>query len=929
MHIRPLSLALALAAGGLTSSTNALAATEGEWTFDQNLSDQIFVDDSANGNDLTRGATTSPDTQDPGFSSDTPHGGAGNFSVEFDGTDDLGWRNDNATLNPTGELTASAWVKLDDLTLGGGATPGSNQDIIFSNIGAFGTSGGIQLGFGNGNDPGLFFLYRDASFTDRVAGTNLAEHGWTADTWYHVAATYDEVGANADLRLFIDGKPVASATTAGQVVYNNTDFFLLGTNVDGAGSVGGCCDRELDGHLDQVMLHSHELSDADIRDLAAIDIRWDNAVGGNASTRTDWDPDKLPTYASRAILQDLGGAYTVDLDADDWELLDLHIEDQAEANLHGFTITTEEGVDLSGSGKLTLGGAQVLGNGTLTTSSASLVQGHGSIALDSTIAGELAANSSGNTLTLAGEVNNQGAIYSDGGDLTVSGTIRALPTNNGDFDARDGRIDITGTIETGASNSFSADAGGELVFDGSLNTGNLAPTRALGLNGGSIDLSAGATLTNAAGKEIVGTGTLLSAGRNLINQHLIEAQGGTLTVHGTITNNNTMRAEGSGDELVVASSLHVTGGAQVYAQGGGQVDLQSPLVNDGDIYVANAGAVLSVADTGVTGSGQFRASTGGTFVFADGFSNAGLSDSDALVLEGGRIATEPGGTLTNAIGRRIQGFGTLLASGSPAQTLSNQGTVATLGGDLDVEGDLVNTGELHSLSSDSLRIGGTLSNDGTVAVNDGSELQAGGISAGTGSFSLNGGRLISTGDLALAAGATILDNGLTSAVEVMGGLSKQAGAAALFDADQVALDLHGRDLVTPLPHQIDWRAEDRGAEVGGLINNLAWGLVTFGNGIGDAASDGFDFSAETILYAFGLVIESDALLDLGGATLYYLQAGDRVNGITGTGFQNQGQFINGQIIEIDADAVATPTPAALALLLTGIALMPRRRSPRR
>ena len=253
--------------------------------------------------------------------------------------------------------------------------------------------------------------------------------------------------------------------------------------------------------------------------------------------------------------------------------------------------------------------------------------------------------------------------------------------------------------------------------------------------------------------------------------------------------------------------------------------------------------------------------------------------------------------------------------------MDNLGTVETLSGVITMEGDLDNNGTVRASPGDSIQITGTLANHGLVEIGAGAAVSVGSSSADTGAYSISGGQLSVQGDLSLGSDAYLSDNDFVGAVDVVGNFSKDAGAQSLFDADLLDVTVAGREVLVGAPHLLGWGAEDRGALAAGLIDNLALGSLTFGNGLGNPASDTFNFDLGSILYAFGLVIESDAVLDLNGSTLYYLQAGDTVNGILGTGFVNNGGYINGQIIEIDADASGAPAPAAPLLLVSGLGLM--------
>ena len=97
---------------------------------------------------------------------------------------------------------------------------------------------------------------------------------------------------------------------------------------------------------------------------------------------------------------------------------------------------------------------------------------------------------------------------------------------------------------------------------------------------------------------------------------------------------------------------------------------------------------------------------------------------------------------------------------------------------------------------------------------------------------------------------------------------------------------------------MDWQAQDLGAVVQGLDGNLTLGHLVFGDGAGGARSDLFVLGPETTIYCYGLTMQSDADVDLGGRVIYYLRDGLTHNGIAGTGFENLGQYTNGEIIEI-------------------------------
>lgn len=584
----------------------------------------------------------------------------------------------------------------------------------------------------------------------------------------------------------------------------------------------------------------------------------------------------------------------------------------------GAALSNGAALGITGTGALSDSTIRALtGGGKFNVAVGGLVQGRGTVEPGMDIGGTLSANSSGGTLTVSGAATvlatgtakaesngtlafssnlaNRGEVRATGGTVTATGTIIAATDATGDFSATASPLNLSGAaFQSGVRNTFTANASGTITLPGGLSTANLFATDALRPRGGTLTVPNGTTLTHGTGKTIAGYGQLLETGRSLVNQGTVQADGGTLTVQGTITNNNSMQAVS-----------------------GGTLALAGTLANNGQIQTSGNG-IVTIANTAPTGSGTFTANTGGFIRLANGFTNADLGTSTALLLEGGTIALSSAGSMTNAAGKTIRGYGTLLEIG---QALDNQGLLEATG-NLTVNGSVTNTGNTIRASGagSNLNLAGGLTNSGLVEITTGATLRAASV-GGDGRISLVEASMTVPGPLSLILGGYLDDNGVSSSLTVNGNLTNQSTAAGQFAFAHSTLTMHSPGLVG-IPHQLTWEADDRGAVLAGLDLNMAVGSMVFGDGIGMPGSDSFRVTGDTTLYAYGLSIRQDATLDLGGRTLYYLRDGVEYNGILGTGLQQQGSYKNGNLIEI------IPEPAVPVLLnfALGAMLLRRRRT---
>jgi hypothetical protein len=825
-------------------------------------------------------------------------------------------------------------------------------------------AGGTLLGYDTGSNPYYHWILDGTSSNHaKIEGRG------TVSRYYIGMVEYGEINANDGAG---DGILALSQGFVGQTWYGPTTVSNGGTlnvtqgdaaywNSDGATTMtGGSITGEQMRQRGDLLVNSgtNTIQNAILYDNTI----GTNTVSGGATLRTSGN-----VYLDGAIIAESGaGGYFTVLSGSLVEgkgtiSPDTTVAGTLRASVSGQTLavngtlnnqntayaagggTLDLNATVTNSGQLYANGGNVTIDAAATNNGGGNIYATGgsSLTLSSSLTNNVGASAyatSSGFLNLNGNVYNRGSVYASGGTVNVNGTIKAGTSETGDFAATSGTMNIS-AIEVNARNTFTANDNGTINLPGSPNTGNLYQTDALRPCGGTINIASGQTLTNASGKSVSGDGTLLDAGRNLVNQGTIEATGGTFNVHGNITNTGIMRAA-AGYTLNVGSALTNGTGGLIYANANATVNLESAeLINDASIYTDGSGALVTVSDAGPEGTGTFVADSGGTIRFANGFTNGSLGPY-ALQPVGGKI-TVASGSMTNAPNKVIAGFGTLL---DPGITLYNSGTVGASGGALIVAGNVNNSSLLAAAGADFLQVSGTLTNLGTVCAEGGAAISLGSVTndglievvdgLGTGSiafgnaigdgrYSFDNGSM-RFGSLFMSEDALLDDNDVAdSSLTVRTDLYKLHGGLDEFDADQLSASVYGP--LVGLPHRIQWQADDREAAFAGLDNNLALGHLTLGDGVGKQGTDVFSMTQESILYCYGLTIEADAGLDLDGATIYYLMDGLEHNGITGTGFVCEGSYYGGQIIPIGM----VPEPAALVLLaLGGLALLPRWQSAR-
>jgi len=235
----------------------------GHWKFDECQGTQ--VDDwsgNANHGTITIGGGDDQDEAGTCTSGDDTHAwnngasGKWNSSLNFDGSDDYVNMGDPSELDITGAVSLSAWIKPDSVD-------GAYRIV--------GDADGANCGYPCGgyslttNGSNVYF-----EFGDSLAGGNsgnwdqgLASNVLTAGSWAHVVGTWDgTTGANG-MKMYVNGRHVASATAVQTVIAHSTPDLAIGARHQSNDVYSGF----FPGQIDDVRIYNYASTDDQVQQV--------------------------------------------------------------------------------------------------------------------------------------------------------------------------------------------------------------------------------------------------------------------------------------------------------------------------------------------------------------------------------------------------------------------------------------------------------------------------------------------------------------------------------------------------------------------------------------------------------------------------------------------------------------------------------------
>ena len=386
-------------------------------------------------------------------------------------------------------------------------------------------------------------------------------------------------------------------------------------------------------------------------------------------------------------------------------------------NTNGFNTTIAQSIDgagaltKSGTGTLTLAGANTYGGGTIvtggtlagtTTSLQGDILNNAQVAFNQTTAGTYAGNMSGTGALLVG---GPGTLTLSGLNTYSGGTaVSAGASLQGTTTSVQGNIANNGTVTfaqaTAGTYAGSMSGSGSLTVQGG---GTLTLTGSNSYTGGT-SLLAGALIGNTASLQ----GNILNNGAVTFDQT------GSGTYAGGMSGSGSLTVQGGGT-LTLTGSNSYTGGTSLLAGAliGNSASLQGDILNNGAVIFNQTGSGTYAGN--MSGIGSLTVQGGGTLTVtgANTYTGATTVNGGMLVVNGSLTSTvtlSNGGTLGGSgnIGTLVVSSGGLLAPGNSIGTLNVNGNLVQNGGSFVVEANAQGQSDRVNVSGTATLTGGTV-----------------------------------------------------------------------------------------------------------------------------------------------------------------------------------------------------------------------------
>lgn len=472
---------------------------------------------------------------------------------------------------------------------------------------------------------------------------------------------------------------------------------------------------------------------------SAQSIDWLNAIDGNWNDSANWAGGNIPNLNTEIAVLGLSGAYTAFV-TNNFTIGGLDITNpNATVSIGANQLTISGNTNNSGTVLVNTNGSTF--NGSVFVNVDATLGGNGSMLLNGIgQANDAALNvQGGSTLTHAASHTIEGGGQISGMILNNGTVVANLPASVG--------LHLNGTLDQSGGGSAGADNG----------------TLVLGSNGVTI----GGELFSLNGGEIVTGGNNHILRGVMVSGNLIVPSSRFLVIDGTFENNGSIEIN---PELnVFNGTLRFDSSSAVL--GSGEILLFSTGdINDARLQTQNGSIVTIGSAQTVQGSGSIDASTGGQFI-NQGTINANdpanvlalagdhIGDGGVYRADGGELNLRTNMTISNAV-FETSGDGRVELDISGSAMISDSTNLGTIiargnGGELNIEGSIVNNGVIRINPEDNVfnvgvrtMTGATISGSGTI------EMTASSQPADAQLDATNGGTLtIGSGQVVMGSGS--------------------------------------------------------------------------------------------------------------------------------------------------------------------------------
>ena len=199
------------------------------------------------------------------------------LSTRFDGIDDVVDCGNNSSLQITGELSLSAWVKINS------AASGTMTIISKDNLGARCFD---LFAYSNSANATRFVIVNSNTFYGVNATTNIKDN-----SWHHVVGVFKP---STSLKIYVDGTLEGTNTTSIPAsIDNDTVNVTLGSIISSGNNFFA-----LNGGIDEVAVFNSELSASDVSSIYGSGVPSDLST---YSSLVSWwrmgDSDSFPTLS--------------------------------------------------------------------------------------------------------------------------------------------------------------------------------------------------------------------------------------------------------------------------------------------------------------------------------------------------------------------------------------------------------------------------------------------------------------------------------------------------------------------------------------------------------------------------------------------------------------------------------------------------------